>query len=405
MKFLRRIQKSGKPAGRSAAALAATFLLMAVSASFLGGCQAKKPGEETDTAAAALSTSQASPLSSEAADSQKGNCFPLENSIALLTYAGPGESGQADAVWSGITRYAKEKEIEAEKKESQGAAAPESLKETVSEAASGFATVVCLEEVFTDVVLDLASGYPDTRFILFSGGESLPEHENVWALLYKEEQAGFLAGYAAVCEGAGNLGFIGRIDEPASVNYGYGFLQGADAAALEMEREISVRYAYTRPLIDSRPGPNAAKLAEDWFQSGTAVIFAEGEENAAAVIQAAEENGGLVIGSDFDRAEASPAVLTSAAKDPDKAIYTFLRQMDGGELAGGACYRRGTEGNAVGLPVITSRFAEFTPAEYEMIYKGIQVGDYPVASQMTEDGELLEISDLNLTNTEVHLAE
>ena len=56
-------------------------------------------------------------------------------------------------------------------------------------------------------------------------------------IAFKEEQCGYLAGYAAVKEGFTKLGFTGGGGgtNPACCRYGYGFVQGADAAAKELD--------------------------------------------------------------------------------------------------------------------------------------------------------------------------
>lgn len=55
------------------------------------------------------------------------------------------------------------------------------------------------------------------------------------SILYAEEQAGYLAGYAAVNEGYTQLGFMGGIAVPAVIRYGYGFIQGADATGVSAD--------------------------------------------------------------------------------------------------------------------------------------------------------------------------
>jgi basic membrane protein A and related proteins len=59
--------------------------------------------------------------------------------------------------------------------------------------------------------------------------------DNVHSIFYAEEQVGFLAGYAAVKEGFTKLGFMGGMAVPAVVRFGYGFVQGAEYAAAELD--------------------------------------------------------------------------------------------------------------------------------------------------------------------------
>ena len=107
--------------------------------------------------------------------------------------------------------------------------------------------------------------WPDTKFILIDAVPSFDGNQrvdiNTVAALYAEEQAGFLAGYAAVMEGFRDLGFIGGVAVPAVVRYGYGFVQGAEHAARSLglaRGEVSVRFHY---LGGFAPHPDHTALA------------------------------------------------------------------------------------------------------------------------------------------------
>ncbi len=54
-----------------------------------------------------------------------------------------------------------------------------------------------------------------------------------------------LAGYAAVKAGHTKLGFMGGIALPAVINYGYGYIQGANDAAKELGVTVDMMYTYT----------------------------------------------------------------------------------------------------------------------------------------------------------------
>ena len=79
-------------------------------------------------------------------------------------------------------------------------------------------------------------------------GDTAPA-ANTALITYKEEQAGYLAGYAAVYDGYKELGFLGGMAVPAVIRYGYGFVQGADAAAKELGADdVHIKYWYSRRL-------------------------------------------------------------------------------------------------------------------------------------------------------------
>lgn len=372
------------------AALAATVFAAAV----LGACSAVGDSGQTVTCPAEQ-TETAAQTGETASQSEKQQ----EKAMVLLTLE---DSAQADAAWDGLHRFLEEQGYSGTTASWRGDKTKEKLDEMVkSEASAGFTTVACYGGEFAPSVLAAASEYPDTAFVFFGSMDgNIPE--NIHVVNWKEEQAGFLAGYAAVYDGTANLGYLGRKDIPESIRYGYGFVQGADAAALELEREIQVKYAY----VETAEGNLAGKeLAEIWFDSGTEVIFAEGEENGSSAIAAAGADGGKVIGSGFDWSEQSPAVLTSVVELISDSVYEVMKRIDSGELKGGEILSLGAETKGIGLVMETSRFHNFSRAEYEMILSGLANGDYAPVSDVGKEGKKLELSDLNLTNTEIKVTE
>lgn len=95
-----------------------------------------------------------------------------------------------------------------------------------------------------------ATENPDTKFIFVDGyvltngdGQAL---SNVAAVAFKEEQCGYLAGYAAVTEGNTKLGFVGggAGNNPSVNRFGYGFVQGANDAAKLTGVVVEMKYSY-----------------------------------------------------------------------------------------------------------------------------------------------------------------
>ena len=123
--------------------------------------------------------------------------------------------------------------------------------QTIKEAINGGANaIVCPGYLFEEAIYLVQNDYPEVQFLLLDGephDASYADYktaENTHNILYQEEQAGFFAGYAAVKDGYTKLGFLGGMAVPAVVRYGYGFVQGADAAATEMGVKINIKYAY-----------------------------------------------------------------------------------------------------------------------------------------------------------------
>ena len=103
----------------------------------------------------------------------------------------------------------------------------------------GYNVVVMPGYAFANAIKSTVELYPEVTFIALdvgSGdlGEDYVVPENLYCAVYQEELCGYMAGYAAVKLGYKSLGFLGGMAVPAVVRYGYGFVQGADAAGVEV---------------------------------------------------------------------------------------------------------------------------------------------------------------------------
>ena len=121
---------------------------------------------------------------------------------------------------------------------------------------------------------------------------------NAIGVKFAENELGYLAGYAAVEDGYRTLGFIGDGAAASMKNYGYGFIQGCNDAAEDIGVTVDVNYSY------KKDGDTAAKIqkkAETWYEEGTEVIFACGNEVFDSVKAEADIAGAKVIGCGYDR--------------------------------------------------------------------------------------------------------
>ena len=143
----------------------------------------------------------------------------------------------------------------------------------------GANTIVCVGFLYGPALAWGATEYPDVHFIAIdvSGFDIDSENgtipDNVFCVTFKEEQAGYLAGYAAVKDGFTKLGFLGGMAVPAVIRYGYGFVQGADAAAQEVGADVQMNYYYGGQFYGDEK--ITAKM-DGWYDGGTEVVFACG---------------------------------------------------------------------------------------------------------------------------------
>lgn len=208
---------------------------------------------------------------------------------------------------------------------------------------------------------------------------------NTQCVVFAEEQAGYLAGYAAVADGYRNLGFLGGMEVPAVMRYGYGFVQGANAAAndLGIADQVSVKYTYGGQYFGD--AAITAKM-DDWYASGTEVVFACGGGIYVSVVEAAETYGGMAIGLDVDQSGISDRFLTSAFKDFGLAAEVMLEELAYGNWQGRQIRMLSLQGgDFVGLPTASHawRFSSFTQDAYRKVQRELGNGTR-VCSNETE---------------------
>ena len=124
---------------------------------------------------------------------------------------------------------------------------------------------------------------------------------NVYCAVYQEELCGYMAGYAAVKLGYKNLGFLGGMAVPAVQRYGYGFVQGVDAAAAELGlTDVKLNYIYGGQFFGDA---DITAVMDTWYAGGTEVVFACGGGIYTSAVDAAKKvTGAKVIGVDVDQA-------------------------------------------------------------------------------------------------------
>src|SRR5690554_1497998 len=145
--------------------------------------------------------------------------------------------------------------------------------------ANGAEIVVTPGYMFEDPINIAQESHPDVKFVILDGSPANVEdgtiEDNTYAVFYAEEQAGYLAGYAAVKEGFTKLGFMGGVAVPAVIRFGHGYVLGANDAAEELDVQVELEYTYTDSFAAT---PEAVATAASLYNGGTEVIFACGGE-------------------------------------------------------------------------------------------------------------------------------
>ncbi|GBU29255.1 membrane protein [Treponema sp. R8-4-B8] len=313
--------------------------------------------------------------------------------LALVTDLGTiDDKSFNQGSWEGLVQYAKEKNI-SHKYYQPAEQSNDAYLTAIDLAVRGGAKIVVTPGfLFETPVFHAQDRYPNVNFILVDG---VPHNEdysqfktgnNTVGVNYAEDQAGFLAGYAAVKDGNRKLGFVGGMAVPAVVRYGYGFVQGAEYAAKELglaAGAITINYHYTGGFAAT---PEAQTLAASWYNSGIEIIFACGGAVGNSVMAAAEQAGKKVIGVDVDQSGESQTVITSAMKGLQISVYDCIADYYKGKFPGGQTLVFAADNQGVGLPMQSSKFQNFNQADYNSIFAKLASGEIPRVDNLDSNG-------------------
>lgn len=319
--------------------------------------------------------------------------------IALVTDVGNiDDKSFNQSAWEGVKQYA-----EANAKtfayyrptEDSNDARVESMKAAI---AKGAKVIVLPGYLFADSSAEVSALYPEVTFIVLDTAPTGVPGVNTYSVLYQEEQAGYLAGYAAVKDGYTKLGFLGGMAVPAVQRFGYGFVQGVDAAALEAGIQVEIKYWYADTF---GPSDDIKTKMNSWYTEGTEVVFACGGGIYLSAMAAAEESGkGVLIGVDKDQGLESDKFITSATKNlTGSVVLALTAYYDNGAVLPadmqGAVATLGAAVDGIGLPTNAEswRLKTFTVEEYNALYAKMKDGtlvvspalENPVTTNVTVD--------------------
>ena len=246
---------------------------------------------------------------------------------------------------------------------------------------NGAKVVVCAGYMQAAALAKAGTAYPDVKFVFIDGWPLQDANgnvlTNVTGINFQEEQCGYLAGYAAVKEGYTKLGFTGGGGgtNEACCRYGYGYVQGASAAAKEMGKKVEMNYSWLYGG-SFQASPELQTMASGWYTNGTEVIFSCGGSMFASVSAAAAAADGKVIGVDVDQSFESDTVITSAMKGIGEAAQQALAAALGStwDQFGGKQITLGAKDNAVGLPTATWSLTKWSVDDYKAMLKDMADG-------------------------------
>ncbi len=288
--------------------------------------------------------------------------------------------------------------------------------------AEGYNVIVMPGYAFGGTIAEVSGNYPEIKFIALDvaagdlletavalKGESYdynPDNwnltdyvhmDNVYCAIYQEELCGYMAGYAAVKLGYTKLGFLGGMAVPAVMRYGYGYVQGVDAAAAEMGISVDMKYAYGNQFFGDA---DITAVMDTWYADGTEIVFACGGGIYTSAAEAAKKVNGKVIGVDVDQAAiidgayGEGMTVTSAMKGLAPAtIDTLVDVVINGKWADyagkidnlGLVSGDDASLNYVQIPTATTQFEDgkFTAEDYAALVKAMFDGSLNVSNDIS----------------------
>ena len=326
----------------------------------------------------------------------------IDYEIALVTDEGLiMDGGYSEVAWDAISAFGADNG-KSHKYYKAAEASGEAYKNVIDDAVDRGAKIIIADGYrFEDVIYDAQNEYKDVKFMIIDAEPIDPETEepkiagNTAAVIFSSEEAGYMAGYAAVENGASQLGFIGEADKAAVTDYGYGFLQGANDAAANNGVRVNVRYHFCR---EGGERDAVVKKASKWYEEGVEVIFACGPQVEMPVIESAELNDGKVIACETDKSDMSDTILTSAIKDIGGVINDMLEVYARDKFPGGEVLEYDTSTDSIWLDMETSRFESFNGGDYKDLSKKLE--DKEVTIVDSSVGGLRSLTLSNVTVSE-----
>ena len=372
-------------------------------------------GNTTETKAPEVKPAE---TKADAAPATEAQAAAPEYKVAMVTdYGDITDQSFNQTTWEAVVAFGKDNNVETKyyKPTSNDTAGRVASVELAI--AEGYNVIVMPGYAFGGTIVDVAPNYPDVKFVALdvakgdlletavaNKGESYdynPDNwkledyvdlSNVYCAIYQEELSGYMAGYAAVKLGYTKLGFLGGMAVPAVIRFGYGYVQGVDAAAKELGITVDMKYAYGNQFYGDA---DITAVMDTWYADGTQIVFACGGGIYTSAAEAAKKVGGKVIGVDVDQkaiidgAYGEGMTVTSATKGLRPTTINALTDIIVGgkwsDYAGkivtlGLVSGDDPSANYVQLAETTQFGDGFTKDDYAALVKGMFDGTITVSN-------------------------
>jgi basic membrane protein A len=242
-----------------------------------------------------------------------------------------------------------------------------------------FDLVIGVGFLMSDAMNTVATKFPDTNFAIidFSQAALKAKPANVRGLLFKENEAGYLAGYLAalyVKDKGGDqvISSVGGQKIPPVD----GYIAGYQAAAEKANPKIKTLNGYSQDFVDQA---KCKEIALNQIAEGSQVVFQVAGQCGLGALDAAKEKGVLGIGVDADQGYLGDHILTSAQKKVDVAVFETAKAAQDGTFKGGEDQIFDLKSDGVGLGKLNAegqKYADKVDEIKQQIISG-EISDIP----------------------------
>ncbi len=274
--------------------------------------------------------------------------------VGLVTdTGGVNDKSFNQSAWEGVKKASKDMGFQVKFIESKQ---PSDYTKNIDEfATGGYNVIITVGPLMGDATALKAKQYPTIKFVIVDNAYAISGLANVTSLMFAGEQVGFLAGVLA--GGMSKSGFVcsvSSLQTPASERYMKSFFKGASWQAGNKVRFMN-NYINIKTMDKNVPSVDDSTQGKETalklIGNGCDVVFGIGGGAVNGALLAAKENNLMAIGADVDRHNTDPevqsALISSAMKNVDVAVYNYLKTVADGSVNAGIS--TGTLQNGGGL--------------------------------------------------------
>jgi basic membrane protein A and related proteins len=239
-------------------------------------------------------------------------------------------------------------------------------------AQQGYNLVIPVGFLMADATDAVAKQFPNVKFAMVDSDATAEKGDpkNIEGLLFKEEQAGYLAGYLAGLYAKEHnyktISSVGGQKIPPVDHY----IAGYQAGAKKADPGIQTLNGYSQDFTDQS---KCKQIALNQIQQGSKVVFQVAGACGLGALSAAQQQGVQGIGVDADQAYLGSYILTSAKKKVDVAVFNAIKNLMAGKFAAGSNVTNDIANGGIGYGKIGPAGLKFAP-EIQKIYNEIKDG-------------------------------